>query len=674
MAPFARLTSLARSCCLCVDIALGVIPKNPRLHACARLNSKCELTHIKHRTNTAEAPHVEVQTKLLSAQTDPSVSNDIHQLSVIPKERGLSLMLPSSWTIATYSIIALQSSFVVNCFVPPHAPLSLHTTRLAASAIDETCEVLVLGSGPAGRAIASLLSAQQVDVVVADQNFDRSFPPNYGVWHDEWDTICRIYAAAGVPIRGGKEGSAIDRKWDQTDCYFGGSFDIPIEARMRLDREYYRVDKDALKESLSKGDYRVLYANHISTAIAPNLYEPAGSLVHDKDGTTIQLRKGNGQDLSVRTKMIVDCTGHESKLVLRDPRESSDGPGFQIAYGCLVDIEQDKTIENEIGPYDVNSMTLFDYRTDHFDDSDEETQKKVEKSPTFMYAMPLEANTIFFEETSLVARPGVSFQECKDRCMKRLEHHGIRITKLHEEEFCYIPMGGALPMKDQRILALGGAATMVHPSTGYHICRCLMGASELAKVITDGAEWKDLDRLSGKAYNTLWSPENQRQRNFAVFGGEFLMKQDVVGLRGFFDGFFRLPLPMWAGFLAGWPGLPYNDRHESWAARMWYGLNFIVRLPPAVAIDMFVNIAWYIAFQNLALAQSVTPFLGEPESFESTLNMDRLGDTAAKSEARTMILESRLNSDLPVDFEDKNAANGESERVVQKELVSDQTR
>ena len=146
--------------------------------------------------------------------------------------------------------------------------------------------------------------------------------------------------------------------------------------------------------------------------------------------------------------------------------------------------------------------------------------------------MPLKGNQIFFEETSLVARPAVSFQECKDRCYRRLEHLGIQVTKVYEEEFCYIPMGGALPAKDQRIIAVGGSAAMVHPSTGYHLCRCMMGAADVAQAVTNElkSENPNFDRAAASAYHSLWTPENIRQRNFAVFGGEFLMKQNVVGL------------------------------------------------------------------------------------------------------------------------------------------------
>jgi lycopene beta-cyclase len=392
--------------------------------------------------------------------------------------------------------------------------------------------------------------------------------------------------------------------------------------------------------------------------LEPNVYTPAGSLQHDADGTTIQLRQKDGAMVTVRTKLVVDCTGHETKLVLRESREPSQPPGFQIAYGCLVDVEcdNDSIDPSRIGPYDKKAMTLFDYRTDHYDTEPEAAQQKVAKAPTFMYAMPLENNQVFFEETSLVARPAISFQECKDRCMQRLAYQGIKVTKLYEEEFCYIPMGGALPARDQRILALGGAAVMVHPSTGYHLCRCLMGASDVANVILRelGSEKQlNLDRTAAAAYHALWSPSNVRQRNFAIFGGEFLMKQNVAGLRGFFDGFFRLPLPLWAGFLAGWPGLPYNENHETWYARMWYGLNFIYRLPLPVALDMLASIVAYIATTNPALAQSVTPFLGEPSSYEFKPNRDIVGDVAAKTEARRMIRESQVVEDLPVDFEVK---------------------
>jgi hypothetical protein len=42
----------------------------------------------------------------------------------------------------------------------------------------------------------------------------------------------------------------------------------------------------------------------------------------------------------------------------------------------------------------------------------------------------------------------------------------LQVKSIEEEEFCAIPMGGALPKVPQRVIGVGGTAGMVHPSTG----------------------------------------------------------------------------------------------------------------------------------------------------------------------------------------------------------------
>jgi lycopene beta-cyclase len=376
--------------------------------------------------------------------------------------------------------------------------------------------------------------------------------------------------------------------------------------------------------------------------------------LHDREGSTIVLKKSDDDFITIRSKLIIDCTGHETSLVLKDSRIKSIPCGYQIAYGALVTVDETNVDNlNQMGPYDKEAMTLFDYRTDHFDKEEPSVQRKAFSSPTFMYAMPLKENRVFFEETSLVARPALSFQECKDRFFTRMRHLGITIKDIEEEEYCYIPMGGPLPEKDQRVIAFGGATAMSHPSTGYTLCRNMMSAVTVATAIRSGllqGNPPDLDQLAAKAYHTIWTPSNIRQRNFAVFGGEFLMKQNVEGLRGFFDGFFRLPLNMWAGFLAGWPGLPNNEAHESWLARIIFGVTFLSKLPFPIAADMISSIITYSVTEGAPLLQSVTPFFGEPESYEYKERPKIQGDVAAKSEAKKMILESKIKMDVPVDF------------------------
>ncbi|KAL7508077.1 hypothetical protein ACHAXN_005160 [Cyclotella atomus] len=548
---------------------------------------------------------------------------------------------------------------------------TLHATTTTTADLSQStpptnkdqCDILILGSGPAARSIATLLSSspqqqqstKNLDILLADSNYDRPWPPNYGVWQDEWQSIRDLYQNSfDMPLND----ACIDRLWLKTDCFFGGSFDIPVEERMRLDRPYCRVDRDALRRNLSPkseseegvANYRVVRANHISRATAVNIYSPAGSIVHDEDGTSVLLKSKEGEVTRVRAKLVIDCTGHESKVVLKDDRCKSIPPGFQIAYGILAEVDESNSPNRDFfGPYDKEAMTLFDYRTDHFPEGSNELNK-AERAPTFMYAMPLKDNRIFFEETSLVARPALSFQECKDRCMTRLKHLGISVTNIEEEEFCYIPMGGPLPAKDQRVVGFGGAAAIVHPSTGYNLCRTMMCAGDVAKVLRDelnNANWNP-DKAAARAYDAIWSPTNIAQRNFAVFGGEFLMKQNVVGLRGFFDGFFKLPLPLWGGFLAGWPGLPNNENHETWWSRLVFGLSFVSKLPLPVALDMLGSIAAYSITEGVPLPQSVAPFLGLPDGYGYKEKKTVLGDVAAKAEARKMLSGQEA---IPVDFE-----------------------
>lgn len=57
------------------------------------------------------------------------------------------------------------------------------------------------------------------------------------------------------------------------------------------------------------------------------------------------------------------------------------------------------------------------------------------------------------------------------------------------------------------------------------------------------------------------------------------------------------------------------------------------------------------------LMQSVTPIFGEPYSYEYDRNMDRIGDVAAKTEARRMMQQSDVVPEVPVMFDDESLEN-----------------
>lgn len=61
----------------------------------------------------------------------------------------------------------------------------------------------------------------------------------------------------------------------------------------------------------------------------------------------------------------------------------------------------------------------------------------------------------------------------------------LQVEKMVEEEYCLIPMGGALPQRDQRIIGVGSTAGLVHPSTGYMVARALASVPQLADRIVD---------------------------------------------------------------------------------------------------------------------------------------------------------------------------------------------
>ena len=60
-----------------------------------------------------------------------------------------------------------------------------------------------------------------------------------------------------------------------------------------------------------------------------------------------------------------------------------------------------------------------------------------------------------------------------------------KVTKIEEEEYCLIPMGGVLPKHPQRVLGVGGTAGMVHPSTGFMMARMLGMAPTVADAIVE---------------------------------------------------------------------------------------------------------------------------------------------------------------------------------------------
>jgi hypothetical protein len=55
------------------------------------------------------------------------------------------------------------------------------------------------------------------------------------------------------------------------------------------------------------------------------------------------------------------------------------------------------------------------------------------------------------------------------------------------------------------------------------------------------------------------------------------------------------PNQVWGGFLAGWPGLPGNENHATYAARLRFGISIFLKFPAKVATTFVAYLATFTA-------------------------------------------------------------------------------
>ncbi|XP_050217440.1 lycopene epsilon cyclase, chloroplastic [Mercurialis annua] len=375
---------------------------------------------------------------------------------------------------------------------------------------DDVLDLVVIGCGPAGLALAAESAKLGLNVGLIGP--DLPFTNNYGVWEDEFKDL-------------GLEG-CIEHVWRDTIVYLDD--DDPV----LIGRAYGRVSRHLLHEELLR-----------------RCVESGVSYLSSKVERITEAAHGHRlvaceHDMVVSCRLATVASGAASGKLLQyevgGPRVS-----VQTAYGVEVEVESI--------PYDPSLMVFMDYR----DYSKHKVSSLEAEYPTFLYAMPMSPTRVFFEETCLASKHAMPFDLLKGKLMSRLETMGIRILKTYEEEWSYIPVGGSLPNTEQKNLAFGAAASMVHPATGYSVVRSLSEAPNYASVIANilkqhqamGKLTSRSNAISMQAWNTLWPQERKRQRAFFLFGLALIIQLDIEGIRTFFRTFFRLPCWMWRGFL-----------------------------------------------------------------------------------------------------------------------------
>ena len=389
---------------------------------------------------------------------------------------------------------------------------------MSAREPESQADVLVIGAGPAALAISAALVERRVRVEgLAPQDPTTPWVNTYGIWGREVDAL-------GL-------GALLEHRWRDSRSYFGAALagDPEAAAPTCHGLDYGLFNRDGLQQHWLEICRRGGLQWHRGEACAVE-HDPGGSTVSTTDGRCF------------RARLLLDATGHKAVFVQRPDQGPVAG---QAAYGIVGTFSEP--------PVEPGQFVLMDYRADHLSEAERRCGP-----PTFLYAMDLGGGRFFVEETSLALAPPVPYSVLRDRLERRLAHRGVRVEQLEHEEFCLFPMNLPLPDLEQQVVGFGGAASLVHPASGYMVGTLLRRAPALADAIASGLADASLSAplLARRAWQALWPLELRRKHALYRFGLEKLMRYDDAQLRSFFQTFFRLPTEQWYGFLTNTLSLP----------------------------------------------------------------------------------------------------------------------
>ena len=358
-------------------------------------------------------------------------------------------------------------------------------------------DVVVVGGGPVGLAFAAEAVARNLAVTVLAGR-DAPWTPTYGMWADE-------AAALGLD-------DVVAGRWGDVDVVTTQGETVSFgRGYVRLARRRFR---DRLLQAIVAGGGQVHH-------------QTAANVRHDADGSEVEDVEG----LVYRARIVVDASGPRPALL--EPRTAPRS--FQTAVGLQVEVDAH--------PFPLDRFRLMDWRAVPGHDG----------PPTFLYAMPLGSHRLFVEETSLLgaARP---FPELRGRLLARLAHLGVRVREVVDTELCHIPLDDGLPSRDQRVVGLGAAASMVHPATGYQLGRSLRAARRVADVIARQPHGAP-GALAAKAWRAVWPASALASRELFLYGARRVAQLDGAQNSAFFRAFVQSDPAARDAYLAGDAGL-----------------------------------------------------------------------------------------------------------------------
>ncbi len=369
-------------------------------------------------------------------------------------------------------------------------------------------EVVVVGDGPAGSALAHGCARRGVDTTLVGTG--QPWTATYGCWVDD------LEPAAGDlgPV-------------DDLFAVTMSDLAVVTDRRQILSRAYGVFDNDAVRDRfLADVDHQWARVVRVDEA-------GGGQQVELADGSTI------------RCRLVIDATGWPSGLV---PPGRIEVPAWQTAIGVVL---------SEPPPGDLGRPTLMDFRPVRAGAATRESTIGPAGVETFAYSIPVHDGWLV-EETVLAARSAVEPISLLARLAARLGRHpDTLLGTAVRSEYVRIPMGtpiapsaaggaGAVPF--------GAAAGYIHPATGFSVGASLRAVPRVADAIAaaigdaiDGGPDARVDREA--VVEAVWPLAMRRTRVFHEMGLNMLLRLDAAGQSEFFATFFDLPVERWRSFL-----------------------------------------------------------------------------------------------------------------------------
>jgi lycopene cyclase-like protein len=370
-------------------------------------------------------------------------------------------------------------------------------------------DVVVIGDGPAGSALAAACHRRGVDVVLVGP--DLAWEQTYGTWIDDLRDVEALPDVAAVL------GPTTE------------SVAVHTDRSRELARPYGIFDNASLRRVLRDG------VEHLHGRVDQVMSAPDGATRH-----RVHVAIGSDAEATeFRARLVVDTAGWPSSFARRS---DTAPPAWQTAMGVVLPVPPEG---------DLGRATWMDFRAVGADSGSRRSSIGPHGVTTFCYSLPVHDGWMV-EETVLAARPAVEPIALLPRLAARLGRHPDDVLAgAIRTEYVRIPMGGARPDDDQSVVAFGAAAGYVHPATGFSVTASLRAAPRVAEAVvaalaaTSSSSAGDASPVS----DAVWTASMRRTRVLHDYGLEVLLRQEDDQVRAFFGEFFDLPTEQWSSYL-----------------------------------------------------------------------------------------------------------------------------